>query len=258
MSLMIGGKLIVNRLFVGTGKLPDYSVIKRMYEELKIEVFAVAVRRINLEKGTKYSILDFLPKEAKIMVNTSGARNHKEAVKIALIGREITNSDWVKIEISGELKYLFPDNEETLKASEILVKEGFKVFPYIFPDLVLAKKLEDIGVSAVMPLGSPIGSNKGIDCETLLKAIINEIDIPVIIDAGIGKPSHAAKAMELGADAVLINTAIATSFDPFLMAKAFSMAVSAGRLAYEIGLPKEQEYASPSSPLADLIRGETK
>lgn len=258
MSLIIGGKLIINRLFVGTGKLPDYSVIRRMYEELNIEVFAVAVRRINPEKGTKFSILDFLPKEATIMVNTSGARNHKEAVKIALIGREITNSDWVKIEISGELKYLFPDNEETLKASEILVKEGFKVFPYIFPDLVLAKKLEDIGVSAVMPLGSPIGSNKGIDCETLLKAIINEVEIPIVIDAGIGKPSHAAKAMELGADAVLINTAIATSFDPFSMAKAFSMAVSAGRLAYEIGLPKEQEYASPSSPLADLIRGETK
>lgn len=257
MSLKIAGKLIENRLFVGTGKLPDYSVIKRMYEELNIKVFAVAVRRINPEKGKGYSILDFLPKEAIIMVNTSGARNHKEAVKIALIGREITNSDWVKIEISGELKYLLPDNEETLKASEILVKEGFKVFPYIFPDLVLAKKLEDIGVSAVMPLGSPIGSNKGIDCETLLKAIINEINIPVIIDAGIGKPSHAAKAMELGADAVLINTAIATSHDPFSMAKAFSMAVSGGRLAYEIGLPKEQEFASPSSPLTDLIRGET-
>ena len=258
MSFYVGGKIIKNRLFVGTGKLPDYSVIKRMYEELGIEVFAVAVRRINPEVNKGISILDFIPKEATIMVNTSGARNHKEAVRIALIGREITNSDWVKIEISGELKYLLPDNEETLKAAEILVKEGFKVFPYISPDLVLAKKLEDIGISAVMPLGSPIGSNKGIDCETLLKAIINEINIPVIIDAGIGKPSHAAKAMELGADAVLINTAIATSNDPFLMAKAFSLAVSSGRLAYEIGLPKEKEYAVPSSPLLDLIRGEVK
>lgn len=256
MDLIWAGRKIKNRLFVGTGKLPDYSVIPKMHEELGIEVFAVAVRRINPELNKKVSILDFLPKDAIIMVNTSGAKNHKEAVKIALIGRELTNSDWVKIEISGELKYLLPDNEETLKTAEILVREGFKVFPYIFPDLVLAKKLEDIGVSAVMPLGSPIGSNKGIDCETLLKAIINEVSIPVIIDAGIGKPSHAAKAMELGADAVLINTAIATSQDPLNMARAFSLAVSAGRLAYEIGLPEERDYASPSSPLWDLIKGE--
>lgn len=254
MSLYIGGKEIKNRLFVGTGKLPDYSIIERLYNELQIEVFAVAVRRINPEAGKGVSILDFLPKNATIMVNTSGARNHKEAVKIALIGRELTDSDWVKIEISGELKYLLPDNEETIKASEILVKEGFKVFPYISPDLIVAKKLEDIGVSAVMPLGSPIGSNKGIDCEILLKAIINEISIPVIIDAGIGKPSHAAKAMEMGADAVLINTAIATSKDPFHMAKAFDLAVKAGRIAYEIGLPKEKEYAEASSPLENLIR----
>lgn len=254
MSLYIGGKEIKNRLFVGTGKLPDYSIIERLYNELQIEVFAVAVRRINPEAGKGVSILDFLPRNATIMVNTSGARNHKEAVKIALIGRELTDSDWVKIEISGELKYLLPDNEETIKASEILVKEGFKVFPYISPDLIVAKKLEDIGVSAVMPLGSPIGSNKGIDCEILLKAIINEISIPVIIDAGIGKPSHAAKAMEIGADAVLINTAIATSKDPFHMAKAFDLAVKAGRIAYEIGLPKEKEYAEASSPLENLIR----
>ncbi len=254
MSLYIGGKEIKNRLFVGTGKLPDYSIIERLYNEIQIEVFAVAVRRINPEAGKGVSILDFLPRNATIMVNTSGARNHKEAVKIALIGRELTDSDWVKIEISGELKYLLPDNEETIKASEILVKEGFKVFPYISPDLIVAKKLEDIGVSAVMPLGSPIGSNKGIDCEILLKAIINEISIPVIIDAGIGKPSHAAKAMEIGADAVLINTAIATSKDPFHMAKAFDLAVKAGRIAYEIGLPKEKEYAEASSPLENLIR----
>jgi len=254
MSLHVGGREIKNRLFVGTGKLPDYSIIEKLYKELNIEVFAVAVRRVNPETGKGISILDFLPKNATIMINTSGARNHKEAVKIALIGREIINSDWVKIEISGELKYLLPDNEETIKASEILVKEGFKVFPYISPDLVVAKKLEDIGASAVMPLGSPIGSNKGIDCEILLKAIINEISIPVIIDAGIGKPSHAAKAMELGADAVLINTAIATSQDPFNIAKAFDLAVKAGRLAYEIGLPKEKEYADASSPLENFIR----
>lgn len=255
MGLIIDNTIINNLLFVGTGKLPDYSVIPKMHEELKIEVFAVAVRRINPEINKGYSILDFLPKTAKIMINTSGARNHKEAVKIAEIGRELTGSDWVKIEISGELKYLLPDNEETIKAAEILVKDGFKVFPYISPDLIVAKKLEEIGVSAVMPLGSPIGSNKGIDCETLLKAIINEISIPVIIDAGIGRPSHASKAMELGADAVLINTAIATSNDPFKMAEAFNLAVKAGRIAYEIGLPEEKDYADASSPLIDFIKG---
>jgi len=254
MQFEIGGKIINNRLFVGTGKLPDYSIIKNMYEELKIEVFAVAVRRINTDRNKCNSILDFIPRDATIMINTSGARNYKEAVKIALIGREITGSNWVKIEITVEMKYLLPDNEETLKASEILVKEGFKVFPYISPDLIIAKKLEEKGVSAVMPLGSPIGSNKGIDSEILIKAIINEISIPVIIDAGIGKPSHAAKAMELGADAVLINTAIATSNDPLNMARAFNYAVRAGRLAYEIGLPEEKDYASASSPLHDLIK----
>jgi thiazole synthase len=254
MGFEIGGKVINNRLFVGTGKLPDYSLIKRMYEDLKIEVFVVAVRRINPEKDKGYSVLDFIPKGATIMINTSGARNHKEAVKIAFIGREITGSDWIKIEISGELKYLLPDNEETIRTAEILVKEGFKVFPYISPDLITAKKLEDIGVCAVMPLGSPIGSNRGIDSEILIKAIINEISVPVIIDAGLGRPSHAAKAMELGADAVLINTAIATSKDPINMAKAFNYAVKAGRLAYEIGLPEEREFANASSPLADFIK----
>lgn len=251
----IGGKTLKSRLFVGTGKLPDYSLIEKMYYEAGVEVFAVAVRRIGPNTKHTKNVLEYIPKDAIIMVNTSGAQDHKEAVKIAMIGRELTNSNWIKVEIEKDTKYLFPDSIETLKACEILVKEGFKVFPYIYPDLNLAKELEQIGVEAVMPLGSPIGTNKGIGCEVLLKPIINEIKIPVIIDAGIGRPSHAAKAMEMGADAVLINTAIATSSDPLKMAIAFSKAVEAGRLAFEVGLLNEYEYAQASSPLEDFITG---
>ena len=250
----IGGKEIKSRLFVGTGKLPDYSIIKRMYEKAGIEVFAVAVRRIGPNTKHDKNVLEYIPKDAIIMVNTSGAINHREAVKVAQIGRELTSSDWVKVEIEKDTKYLFPDNYETLKACEILVKEGFKVFPYIYPDINVARELEQMGVEAVMPLGSPIGTNKGIGCEVLLKPIINEVKIPVIIDAGIGRPSHAAHAMELGADAVLVNTAIATSADPVGMAVAFSKAVEAGRLAYEIGILREYDYAQASSPLDDFIK----
>lgn len=251
----IGGRILKSRLFVGTGKLSDYSLIERMHYEAGIEVFAVAVRRIGPNTKHTKNVLEYIPKDAIIMVNTSGAQDHKEAVKIAMIGRELTSSDWVKVEIEKDTKYLFPDNYETLKACEILVKEGFKVFPYIYPDLNIAKELEQTGVEAVMPLGSPIGTNKGIGCKILLKPIINEVKIPVIIDAGIGRPSHAAQAMELGADAILINTAIATSSDPLRMAIAFAKAIEAGRMAYEVGLLKEYEYAQASSPLEDFISG---
>lgn len=249
----IGGKILKSRLFVGTGKLFDYSMIEKMHYEAGIEVFAVAVRRIGPNTKQTKNVVEYIPKTATIMVNTSGALTHNEAVKIAMIGRELTGSDWVKVEIEKDTKYLFPDSFETLKACEILVKEGFKVFPYIYPDLNLAKELEQIGVEAVMPLGSPIGTNKGIKCEELIKPIIRELRIPVIIDAGIGRPSHAAYAMELGASAVLINTAIATSADPLQMAKAFAKAVESGRMAYEIGLAREYEFAQASSPLEDLI-----
>ncbi|MDO6354830.1 thiazole synthase [Caloramator sp. CAR-1] len=253
-SFVIGGKTINSRLFVGTGKLPSYEMIKDIIREAQIDVVTVAVRRAH-RGGERENILDYIPKETIIMVNTSGARDYKEAVKIALIGRELTNSNWIKVEIEADTKYLLPDNEETIKACEILVKEGFNVFPYISPDLIVAKKLEDIGVSAVMPLGSPIGTNKGLVAKELLKAIINEVKIPVIVDAGIGRPSHAAEAMELGAEACLINTAIATAKDPIKMAKAFKMAIDAGRLACEVGVLKEREYADASSPLTGFLRG---
>lgn len=254
MSFLIGGKEINSRLFIGTGKLPSYEIIKSIIEYAQIDVVTVAVRRIG--KGNTWgNIIDYIPKETILMINTSGARDYKEAVKIAQIGRELTNSDWIKVEIEADTKYLLPDNEETIKASEILVKEGFKVFPYITPDLIVAKKLESIGVSAVMPLGSPIGTNKGIAAKELIKPIIKEIKVPVIIDAGLGRPSHAAEAMEMGADACLINTAIATSNDPIKMTKAFKMAVDAGRSAYEIGVLQEKDYADASSPLTGFLRG---
>ncbi len=250
--LEIGGKKLHSRLIVGTGKLPTYKLIPKIVREAGVEVLTVAVRRINPD--AKYeNIIDFIPKQTIIMVNTSGSRNAKEAVRIAEIGAEIIKTDWIKIEIEADNRYLAPDNEETIKATKELVKKGFKVFPYISPDLITARKLEDAGASAVMPLGSFIGTNKGIVAEELIKAIINEVKIPIIIDAGIGRPSHAAKAMEIGSDAVLVNTAIAISKDPVAMAVAMSKAVEAGRMAYLVGILPEKEFAQPSSPIKDFL-----
>lgn len=257
MQWEIADKKLKSRLFIGTGKLSTYKVIPEIIKNTSVEVLTVAVRRINPE--AKYeNILDFIPKDTIIMVNTSGARNAEEAIKIAKIGAEISKTKWIKIEIEADTKYLAPDNEETIKATEKLVKEGFYVFPYITPDLVTAKKLEKAGATAVMPLGSFIGTNKGITCETLLKPIINELKIPVIIDAGIGRPSHAAKAMEMGAAAVLVNTAIAIANDPVRMAMSIDMAVKAGRIAYEVGILAEKDFAEASSPLTGFLRGRKK
>ncbi len=252
MSLEIGGRRINCRLFIGSGKLPTYAVLPGLVQATGVEVITVAVRRIN-PQAQQENVLDFVPASCVVMVNTSGARTCEEAVKIARIGRELTGSDWIKIEVETDAKYLLPDGEETLRAARILVAEGFHVFPYIGPDLVLAKKLEDAGVAAVMPLASPIGTNQGVACAALLKPIINEISIPVVIDAGIGRPSHAAEAMELGADAVLCNTAIATAADPVAMALAMAKAVEAGRMAFETGLLAEKEYAEASSPLTGFL-----
>jgi len=253
MTYKIGGKDLKSRFFIGSGKLPSYAIIPEMVEKAGVEVITVAVRRINPE-AKQENIMDYIPGHCVVMVNTSGARNAEEAVRIARIGRELTGSDWIKIEVETDAKYLLPDNEETLKATGILVGEGFRVFPYISPDLVMAKKLEKAGAAAVMPLAAPIGTNKGITCAALLKPIINEIGIPVIVDAGIGRPSHAAEAMELGADAVLANTAIATASDPVAMAVAMAKAVEAGRMAFEMGLLAEKEFADASSPLTGFLR----
>ncbi|MFH1707622.1 MAG: thiazole synthase [Planctomycetota bacterium] len=253
MSWELAGRKCTSRLLIGTGKLATYTLIPGMMAQSGVEVLTVAVRRMNPSSAVE-NILQHIPPDAVIMVNTSGARNSKEAVKIALAGREITGSNWIKVEIETDSKYLLPDNEATIQASAALVREGCAVFAYISPDLVTARKLEQVGVAAVMPLAALIGTNKGITCETLLRPIIEEIGVPVIIDAGIGRPSHAAHAMELGADAVLISTAIAVARDPIAMTVAMARAVEAGRLAYEQGLPVEHDRARASSPLTGFLK----
>lgn len=254
MNFEIAGKKLKSRLFIGTGKLSTYKVIPEIIKNTGVEVLTVAVRHISTDSKVE-NIMDYIPENTIIMINTSGARNADEAVKIAKIGSEISKTKWIKVEIEADTRYLVPDNEETIKATEKLVQEGFFVFPYISPDLITAKKLEKIGASAIMPLGSFIGTNKGIACETLIKPIIQEIKIPVIIDAGIGRPSHAAKAMEMGSSAVLVNTAIAIAKDPVKMAMAIDLAIKGGRIAYEIGLLTEKEYAEASSPLTGFLKG---
>ncbi len=249
----IAGKKLKSRLFIGTGKLPTYKIIPNIVKQSGVQVLTVAVRRIN-PKTKIENVLDYIPKDIIIMVNTSGARNANEAVRIAEIGAELTNSNWIKIEIEADTRYLVPDNEETVKATKELVRKGFKVFPYITPDLITAKKLVDAGAVSVMPLGSFIGTNKGITARSLIEPMIKEINVPIIIDAGIGRPSHAADAMEMGAQAVLVNTSIAISKDPVKMSVAMSKAVIAGRIAYEIGILKEKEFAMPSSPLTNFLR----
>jgi thiazole synthase len=249
----IAGKKLKSRLFIGTGKLSSYKLIPEIIKKTGVEVLTVAVRRID-PQAKEENIINYIPKNTIVMVNTSGARDAKEAIKIAEIGAEIMNSDWIKIEIEVDFKYLLPDNEETLKATKYLSKKGYKVFPYITPDLVIARKLQDAGAVAVMPLGSFIGSNRGIAAKSLIEPIIREINLPVIIDAGIGRPSHAAEAMEIGASAVLINTAIAIANDPVKMSIAMDRAVKAGRMAYEIGILSEKEFAQASSPILNFIK----
>jgi len=251
--LTIGGREIKNRLFIGTGKFPDKRIIKRVLEESEAEVVTVALRRIDIGSVDE-NILDYIPRGCTVMTNTSGARNAEEAVRIARLGRASGCGNWVKIEIISDNKYLLPDNEETIKAVEILSKEGFVVLPYMNPDLIAARKMIDGGAAAVMPLGSPIGSSRGIRTKEIIKIMAEEIKAPVIVDAGIGKPSDAAMCMELGCEAVLVNTAIATAKDPINMAKAFSQAVKAGRLAYVSGMEPGAERASASSPLTGFLR----
>lgn len=251
--LEIGGKILTNRLFVGTGKFSSFSLMKQALEAAETEVATVALRRVDTASKTE-NILDYVPKGCIIMPNTSGARSADEAVRIARLARAGGPADWVKIEIIQDNKYLLPDNMETLKAVEILVKEGFKVFPYMSPDLSMARRLAEAGAAAVMPLGSPIGSNRGVKTRELVEIMVREIRIPVIVDAGLGKPSDACECMELGCAAVLVNTAIAIAQDPVGMAKAFSDAVRAGRLAYLSGMPSASSRANASSPLTGFLR----
>ncbi|MDU4327452.1 MAG: thiazole synthase, partial [Clostridium celatum] len=223
-KLVIGGVELNNRLFVGTGKYPSNDLIKDVLENSGSQVITLAVRRVDLDHKEE-DILSNIPKDVILLPNTSGARSAEEAVRIARIARALGCGNWIKIEVISDSKYLLPDNEETIKATKILADEGFIVLPYMCPDLYAGRRLIEAGAAAVMPLGAPIGSNRGIRTKELIQIMIDELDIPIIVDAGIGKPSQAMEAMEMGAAACLVNTAIASSKNPANMAKAFSMAV---------------------------------
>lgn len=253
-KLIIGGKEITSRLFIGTGKFPSNGIIPEVIKSSGVQVVTVALRRIDFDSEEE-NMLNFIPKDCILMPNTSGARNADEAIRIARLARAAGCGDWIKIEVVSDNKYLLPDNFETIKATEVLAREGFVVLPYMSPDLMAAKRLRDAGAAAVMPLGAPIGTNKGLKTRELVRILIDEIDLPIIVDAGLGKPSEAAEAMEIGAAAVLVNTAIATAGDPIIMGQAFDLAVKAGRMAYLSGTGVVKDYAEASSPLTGFLDG---
>jgi len=253
--LVIAGIELRSRLFLGTGKYADNESMLAALEASGCEVVTVALRRLDLDDPKKKTILDFIDwKRYRILPNTAGCRTADEAIRIARLARSMGLSEWVKLEVIPDPRYLFPDAEETLKAARSLVTEGFKVLPYINADPVLAKKLEEIGTVTVMPLGSPIGSARGLQTLEQIRIIIEQAKVPVVVDAGIGAPSDAALAMEIGADAVLVNTAIALAQDPQLMAEAIAGGVEAGRKAYAAGLIPKSERASASSPTEGISR----
>jgi thiazole synthase len=255
-SLIIAGRSFRSRLLVGTGKFSSPGAMRDALAASGTEIVTVALRRADLtgKKDPYANILEFIdPKRYLTLPNTSGAMNAEEAVRIARLARAAGLPNWVKLEIHPDPRYLLPDPVETLKAAEVLVKEGFVVLPYINADPVLAKRLQDAGTATVMPLGSPIGSNRGIQTRDQIRIIIEQATVPVVVDAGLGAPSHAAEAMEMGADAVLVNTAIAVASDPNRMAAAFKMAVEGGRTAYEVGLAGRHETASATSPLTAFL-----
>ena len=251
--LKIANRNFNSRLFLGSGKFASPREMVLALQESESEMLTVALKRIG-KNQKEDSILEALKSfKGQILPNTSGARTAKEAVFAAQMAREALDTNWVKLEIHPDQKYLLPDPIETLNAAAELAKDGFVVLPYIPADPVLCKRLEDCGVHAVMPLGSPIGSNKGLQTEAMLKIIIAQSKVPVVIDAGIGSPSHACQAMEMGASAVLVNTAIAVASNPAAMAKCFKQAVESGRMAFEIGLAGQSENANASSPLTAFL-----
>lgn len=255
-TLVIGNRKFSSRLLVGTGKFAAPEIMRDALEASGTEIVTVALRRADLsgKRDPFANILEFIdPKRYLVLPNTSGAMNAEEAVRLARLAVAAGLPEWVKLEIHPDPRYLLPDPIETLKAAETLVKEGFTVLPYINADPVLAKRLQDAGTATVMPLGSPIGSNRGLDTRHQIQIIIEQATVPVIVDAGIGFPSHASEAMELGADGVLVNTAIAIASDPNQMGTAFKKAVEAGRAAYEIGQSSPQLTANPTSPLTAFL-----
>ncbi|KEO73739.1 thiazole synthase [Anditalea andensis] len=252
-QLIIADKKFNSRLLLGTGKFGSNAEMEDAILASGSEMVTVALKRVDLETDTEQIITHLQHPHLTLLPNTSGVRNAKEAVFAAQLAREALETNWLKLEIHPDPKYLMPDPIETLKATEELAKLGFIILPYIHADPVLCKRLEDAGTAAVMPLGSPIGTNKGLKAEVFLEIIIEQSRVPVIIDAGIGAPSDAAKAMEMGADAVLVNTAIAVAGDPSKMAEAFKLAVLSGRIAYEAKLGKISKFAAASSPLTAFL-----
>jgi thiazole synthase len=255
-SLTIAGRTFRSRLLLGTGKFASPEIMRRAIDASGTEIVTVALRRVDLD-SREPNLLEFIDRDRyRLLPNTSGAETADEAVRLARLARAAGLSDWVKLEVTPDPRWLLPDPVETLKAAEQLVDEGFTVLPYIGADPVLAKRLQEIGTATVMPLGSPIGSNRGVKTRDSIEIIVEQAEVPVVVDAGLGLPSHAAEAMELGADAVLVNTAIAVARDPEAMAGAFRLGVEAGREAFLAGSAPVRERAEASSPLTGFLGGD--
>ncbi|MDC8832022.1 thiazole synthase [Alteromonas gilva] len=253
--LTIADKTFSSRLFTGTGKFASASVMQNAIAASGSQLATLAMKRIDVHRRQDQLLEPLQALGVQLLPNTSGARNAEEAVFAAELAREALQTNWLKLEIHPDQRYLLPDPVETLHAAEVLVKKGFVVLPYCPADPVLCKRLEEVGCAAVMPLGAPIGSNQGLQTAAFLRIIVEQSSVPVVVDAGIGAPSHAAAAMELGVDAVLVNTAMAAAKDPVAMATAFANAVAAGRQAYTAGLAATQQYAVASSPIESLLEG---
>ena len=252
--LIIADREFKSRLLLGTGKFPSIEVMSNSIKAAGAEIVTASLRRLDLTNPEDSLLKAIDLNQCLLLPNTSGARNAEEAVRLAKLARAAGCQPWIKLEVTPDPHYLLPDPVETFKAAEILVKDGFKVLPYINADPVLAKRLEEIGTVTVMPLGAPIGTNRGIKTRDAIKIIIEQAEVPVIIDAGLGAPSHASEAMEMGADAVLVNTAIAIAKDPENMAKAFRLSVKAGFIAHQSGMGNKEWKAHASSPLTGFIR----
>ncbi|ETS31389.1 thiazole synthase [Photorhabdus temperata] len=251
--LKIADTTFDSRLFTGTGKFANADLMIQAIAASGSQLVTMAMKRIDLQGGNDAILAPLQKLGVKLLPNTSGAKTAEEALFAARLAREALATNWIKLEIHPDVKYLLPDPVETLKGAEMLVKDGFVVLPYCSADPVLCKRLEEVGCAAVMPLGAPIGSNQGLLTRDFLQIIIEQAQVPVVVDAGIGAPSHALEAIELGADAVLVNTAIAVAHNPVKMAQAFSMAIAAGELSYQAGLASRKQHAVASSPLTDFL-----
>jgi thiazole synthase len=250
--LVIAGRELSSRLIVGTGKFPSFDTMRDAVLASGAELVTVAVRRIDLDEQAD-AITDWLPEGVMLLPNTAGCENAEEAIRVARLARAGGLPDWIKLEVIPDPRYLLPDGEQTLRAAKLLVEEGFTVLPYVQPDPILQKKLEAVGCATVMPLAAPIGTGRGLKLRSTIAIMIEQAAVPLIVDAGLGAPSQAAESMELGADGVLVNTAIGLADDPVEMARAFKLAVEAGRAARLAGLIEESETARPSSPITGVI-----